>query len=121
MVGLIPRTSFARGDPRLGKLVAGIDPSLVDQFLPQRVRPSRAAKGDGSIRLRFLRKGEQATFKLDARDLIWDYEAVNREPGFKLFSLAKPGEYELRFHMWWENGACDSAPSSLKVAGEAGK
>ena len=114
-----PRDPFLTRIP--GNLVAGIDPSMIDPLLPPASPLIRDSKGDGSVRLRFIRKGQKATFKLDARDLVWDYEVVNREPAFKLFSLAKPGSYQLQFRMWWENGSCDSAPTPLKVANETQK
>ena len=68
----------------------------------------RDVKGERSILLRFTHSGEEANFKFDPKDLTWDFEAANRTPAFKLFALARSGAYELRFHMWWGTGACES-------------
>jgi hypothetical protein len=80
--------------------------------------PGAVLVENGSARLRFGHKGQKANFKFDASDLIWDFEVVSRTPALKLFTAAKPGAYELQFHMYWEgNNTCDSSKLRLSIAG----
>jgi hypothetical protein len=98
-----------------GKLAAGVDPTAVEAVGPSSNVITRNIRGDRSIRLRFDHKGEKAVFKVDGRDLTWDYEVVNRPPTFKLFAIAKSGIYDAQFHMWWENGSCESSKITITV------
>jgi hypothetical protein len=98
-----------------GKLVAGVDSTELEALGPTSAVVARNINGDRSIRLRFNHKGEKAAFKVDGRDLIWDYEVVSRPPTFKLFAIAKSGIYDAQFHMWWENGSCDSSKITITV------
>jgi hypothetical protein len=96
-------------------LGASVDPTVIDRLVEPSSTVIRDVKGDGSIRLRFAHKGEKANLKFDARDLIWDFEAANRTPAFKLFSVAKSGAYDLQFHMSWGTGACESEKVGLTI------
>jgi hypothetical protein len=98
-----------------GRLGASVDASALHSLSPASSTVTSNLKGDGSIRLRLIHKGEKANFTFDADDLIWDFEAVSRTPALKLFSVAKPGVYDLQFHMWWETGACESAKVRLTI------
>lgn len=104
-----------------GKIAAGIDPRALITLEPLSSVAPRNEKRDKSIRLRFNHKNEEANFKLDPRDLIWDYEAVSRQPVAKLFSIAKPGTYDAQFHMWWESGSCESTTMRLTISGGENK
>jgi hypothetical protein len=101
-----------------GKISAGVDPSALETLEPLSSVDPRDKKRDKSIRLRFDHKNEKANFKLDARDLVWDYEVVSRRPVAKLFSIAKPGVYEAQFHMWWDSGSCESSKVRLVILPE---
>jgi hypothetical protein len=113
-----PNDSLLTRPKDAGILGAAVDPKVFDTLGLPSSAVIRDVKGEGSIRLRFTHKGEKANFKFDARDLIWDFEAANRTPAFKLFSVAKAGVYDLQFHMSWETGACESAKVTLKIEPE---
>ena len=101
-----------------GKIVAGVDPRAVRALEPFSSVVVTDQKPEQSLRLRFDHKHQKADVKVDARDLIWDYEVVSRSPTAKLFSLAKPGSYDAQFRMWWESGSCESSTVRLTILGD---
>jgi hypothetical protein len=118
LLSLVPRSpdeSLSIPSKSAGKIIAGVDPRAVKASEPFSSVVAREQKPERSILLRFNHKQQKVDFKLDARDLIWDYEVVSRTPTAKLFSIAKPGAYETQFRMWWESGSCESSTVRLTI------
>jgi hypothetical protein len=113
--------SFSIQLKNAGKISAGVDPRALETLEPLSSVDPRDEKRDKLIGLRFDHKNDKANFKLDARDLVWDYEVVSRPPVAKLFSIAKPGVYEAQFHMWWDSGSCESSKVRLVILPEGNK
>jgi len=61
-----------------------------------------------SLTVKLAHGAEVARISIDARDLVWDFEEVNRAPNLTLFTAAKPGRYHIQFFMNWESGTCES-------------
>ena len=76
----------------------------------------QSVKGRPTVELKLDHKDAQAEFTIDAARLIWDYEIVSRAPTLRLFSMVKPGLYDLRLQMSWEGGSCESGKIRLRIA-----
>jgi len=111
-----PRDPFVTHVP--GKITAAVSPGAINPSEMPSSIVIRDIKGDGTIRLRFLHKGDKANLTFDAADLTWDYEVVNRTPTFSLFSLATPGKYSLQFKMTWANGSCKAPEVPITITKE---
>lgn len=104
------------------RIVGIVDPGVL---LPALRDPGSHLSWDGitarSLRVKLGHKYEESRISFDARNLIWDFEYVNRAPSLRLFTAAKPGRYDLQFSMTWETGTCESQQVPVEIISSSNK
>jgi hypothetical protein len=93
----------------------------VDLFHNGPLTTERGAKENGEtitprrIRLQFRDQGEVLTFRIDARNALWDREISSFWPSHKLFSFVKTGIYELRMELETSDGIAKSKEVTIHI------
>jgi hypothetical protein len=67
------------------------------------------------IRLQFRNKGQVLTFRIDARNALWDKEISSVWPSLKLFSTVKTGIYELQMELETSDGNARSKEVTIHI------
>jgi Zn-dependent M28 family amino/carboxypeptidase len=72
-----------------------------------------------AIPLKFQKKGESISFRIDAQDVLWAREISSIWPSEKLFAAVEPGLYDIQLVLESESGDSESEKLPITVGGPA--
>jgi hypothetical protein len=78
--------------------------------------PTITAITSRRILLQFKKKGDSINFKFDARHTLWERQISSVWPSRQLFSVVKPGSYDLQLEFETDEGKAKSEKLKIQIS-----